>query len=112
MFAWNCQTNIKCLQECSLEFQKAIIKDIIEKVQAIVYDDSNNKPYFLILHRKLHWKGWEHPKGSIKKTDKSLENTVNREIKELSGAQYEEYYKKAKSFIDDVLPRVKEDKKI
>ncbi len=39
---------------------------------------------YLFLHRKLHWKGWEFPKGG-KLTREKLENTVKREIKEETG---------------------------
>ena len=40
----------------------------------------------LILKRKLHWKGWEFPKGGIEKSDgKNLIKTVKRELKEETG---------------------------
>lgn len=41
---------------------------------------------YLILKRKLHWKGWEFPKGGIEKSDgKNLAMTVRRELKEETG---------------------------
>ncbi|UZE94178.1 MAG: NUDIX domain-containing protein [Candidatus Pacearchaeota archaeon] len=39
---------------------------------------------YLLLHRKLHWKGWEFPKGG-KKEKEILENTVKREVREETG---------------------------
>jgi len=39
---------------------------------------------FLLLHRKLHWKGWEFPKGGIKRGE-SKEKAALREVKEETG---------------------------
>jgi len=39
---------------------------------------------YLLLHRKLHWSGWEFPKGGSLAREKT-ENTVKREIKEETG---------------------------
>jgi len=39
---------------------------------------------YLILKRKLHWKGWEFVKGGLKKSEKILD-AVKREIKEETG---------------------------
>ena len=39
---------------------------------------------YLILKRKLHWKGWEFPKGKIEKGEKKV-NAVKRELKEETG---------------------------
>ncbi len=36
---------------------------------------------YLLLKRKLHWEGWEFPKGGIEKGEKALE-AAKREIKE------------------------------
>jgi len=41
---------------------------------------------YLLLHRKLHWCGWEFPKGG-KLAKEKLENTVKREIKEETGLE-------------------------
>lgn len=38
---------------------------------------------YLLLHRILHWNGWEFPKGGIEK--ERIENAVRRETKEESG---------------------------
>ncbi|MFH1311136.1 MAG: NUDIX domain-containing protein [Nanoarchaeota archaeon] len=39
---------------------------------------------YLILKRKLHWKGWEFPKGAIEKKE-SIIKTIKRELKEETG---------------------------
>ena len=39
---------------------------------------------YLLLHRRLHWRGWEFPKGGILAREKP-EHTVAREIKEETG---------------------------
>ncbi len=39
---------------------------------------------YLLLHRKLHWKGWEFPKGGLLARE-NLEHAVIREIKEETG---------------------------
>jgi len=53
----------------------------IKKVQAIIYNLKGGKFYFLILHRVLHWKGWEFLKGTLKKGE-TLKQAMQREIKE------------------------------
>jgi len=42
------------------------------------------KPEFLLLHRKLHWTGWEFCKGKKEKGETVLE-TAEREIREETG---------------------------
>jgi 8-oxo-dGTP pyrophosphatase MutT (NUDIX family) len=39
---------------------------------------------YILLKRKLHWKGWEFPKGKIEKGE-SKEETARREAKEETG---------------------------
>lgn len=39
---------------------------------------------YLILKRKLHWKGWEFPKGAVNFLEKK-KSAVKREIKEETG---------------------------
>ena len=46
-------------------------------VFCVVYADSQ----FLLLHRKLNWKGWEFCKGGIRKNE-TPEQAVKREIRE------------------------------
>lgn len=53
-------------------------------VFVVAYARKNNKIYYLILKRKLHWKGWEFPKGGVKIFEPKM-NAVKREIKEETG---------------------------
>jgi 8-oxo-dGTP pyrophosphatase MutT (NUDIX family) len=57
---------------------------VIKKVAAVIYDTKHGKPYFLILHRVLHWRGWELHKGTIE-GDESFKETLKREIREETG---------------------------
>jgi len=52
----------------------------------VVYklDKSSNKPIYLLLKRKKHWKGWEFTKGGIEKGETEKE-TLKREVKEECG---------------------------
>lgn len=56
----------------------------MKKVRAIIYDIRNGKPYFLILHRILRWKGWEFLKETVKKGE-TPRQTIIRGIKEETG---------------------------
>lgn len=53
-------------------------------VFVVVYAKEKSKIYYLILKRKLHWKGWEFPKGGLKKIE-TKKRAVKREIKEETG---------------------------
>lgn len=48
------------------------------------YAITKNKIEYLILKRKLHWKGWEFPKGGIKNAE-TQKQAVKRELKEETG---------------------------
>ena len=50
----------------------------------VTYRITEGKPEYLILKRKLHWNGWEFPKGGIKKFE-SDRRTVKRELLEETG---------------------------
>ena len=50
----------------------------------VVYSIRKNKIEYLILKRKLHWSGWEFPKGG-KKSSESYKKSVRREILEETG---------------------------
>lgn len=48
------------------------------------YIDKDNKIYYLLLKRKLHWKGYEFCKGGIEGKETNIK-TVKREIFEETG---------------------------
>lgn len=50
----------------------------------VTYKLKNGKPLYLILKRKLHWAGYEFPKGGIEKFE-FPRKTVKREIFEETG---------------------------
>jgi len=52
----------------------------------VVYrlDKHLNRPIYLILNRKKHWKGWEFTKGGIEKGE-TEKKTLFREVKEECG---------------------------
>ena len=51
----------------------------------VTYAIEKNKIYFLTLKRKLHWKGWEFPKGGIEENEKYFD-AVKRELFEETGS--------------------------
>ena len=53
-------------------------------VFVVIYKKQNNQIKYLILKRKLHWKGWEFTKGGVEKEETEM-LTVMREVKEESG---------------------------
>lgn len=53
-------------------------------VFVVAYARKNNSVEYLLLKRKLHWKGWEFPKGKIEKGEKKIE-TAKRELQEETG---------------------------
>ena len=53
-------------------------------VFVVVYRKEKNKILYLVLKRKLHWIGWEFPKGGVEKKE-NLFKTVKREVFEESG---------------------------
>jgi len=55
-----------------------------KSVFIVTYSKSKNKISYLILKRKLHWKGWEFPKGGIKSFE-TKKRAIKREIKEETG---------------------------
>lgn len=55
-----------------------------KSVFVVVYRKSEKGTRYLLLKRKLHWRGWEFPKGGIGKNEKVSE-TIEREIKEETG---------------------------
>ncbi len=59
--------------EINSKFRKAVF--------IVTYSIQKNKIYYLVLKRKLHWKGWEFPKGGIDFPE-SKKSAVKRELKE------------------------------
>jgi 8-oxo-dGTP pyrophosphatase MutT (NUDIX family) len=50
----------------------------------VVYSEEHGKIKYLILKRKLHWKGWEFPKGGIEKNE-PINKAIIREAREETG---------------------------
>jgi 8-oxo-dGTP pyrophosphatase MutT (NUDIX family) len=59
-----------------MKFRKAVF--------IVVYSKHNSRTRYLILKRKLHWKGWEFPKGGVKLAE-TKRMAVRRETKEETG---------------------------
>ena len=55
-----------------------------KSVFIVVYRKTEKGILYLILKRKLHWSGWEFPKGGIE-PDEKIEETIKRELKEETG---------------------------
>jgi len=53
-------------------------------VFVLLYSKTKKWIEYLLLKRKLHWKGWEFPKGKIEPGEKKVE-TARRELKEETG---------------------------
>lgn len=62
-------------------------------VGLIVFDGEK----FLILHRKLNWKGWEYPKGGIEEGE-THEEAIKRELWEETGLEKYELIGKISEF--------------
>ena len=52
----------------------------------VAYSKTKDKVEYLLLKRKLHWKGWEFPKGKIESGESKIE-TAKRELKEETGLE-------------------------
>jgi len=50
----------------------------------VTYSRTKEEIKYLILKRKLHWVGWEFPKGGLEKNE-SMSKAIKREIKEETG---------------------------
>ncbi|MEM3113213.1 MAG: NUDIX domain-containing protein [Candidatus Pacearchaeota archaeon] len=60
------------------------IKKYRKAIFIVVYKKINNKILYLLLKRKMHWIGWEFPKGGIEFFE-TRRKTVKREVKEETG---------------------------
>ena len=65
----------------------------VHGVAAIIFAEKDGQRKFLILHRILHWKGWEFVKGHID-PDETEEQAVLREVEEETGLKKVEIFKK------------------
>ena len=78
-----------------------------KSVFLVIYFIKNKKIEYLILRRKLHWIGWEFPKGGINFFE-SEKHAVKRELNEETGLtavkikrfENSEKYKYKKKFLD------------
>jgi 8-oxo-dGTP pyrophosphatase MutT (NUDIX family) len=52
----------------------------------VTYTKQKDKIYYLVLKRKLHWKGWEFPKGGINFLE-TKKRAIKREVKEETGLE-------------------------
>ncbi len=50
----------------------------------VVYRKTEKGIKYLVLKRKLHWSGWEFPKGGIEPSEE-IESAIKREMKEETG---------------------------
>lgn len=60
------------------------MKNYRKSVFVVVYSKEFDEIRYLVLERKLHWRGWEFPKGGVKENEKE-EDAVKREVKEETG---------------------------
>jgi len=76
-----------------MESKKEKIKKSYRKaVFVVVYRKERNNLLYLILKRKLHWKGWEFPKGGVKNKE-TIKQTITREVKEETGQNLVKIFK-------------------
>ncbi len=57
-----------------------------KSVFIVVYKKVRGKVLYLVLKRKLHWQGWEFPKGGVRRFE-FRKSAVRREIKEEAGLE-------------------------
>lgn len=94
-----------------LEHKRSSIFCVRRGVSAIVFIDLNGKREYLLLKRKLNWKGWEFLKGG-KRENESEWDCLKREIKEEAGiskfkakkTKYIHEFKYKKEYMKDSLP--------
>lgn len=70
--------NNKIKSKPNLKYRQGVFIVVFRK------NKEENKIEYALLKRKLHWKGWEFPKGGIEKNE-SLLKTITRECFEETG---------------------------
>jgi 8-oxo-dGTP pyrophosphatase MutT (NUDIX family) len=73
------------VQEVKMKMKNKYRKGVF----CVIYHGNNKKPQFLLLHRKLHWHGWEFCKGK-RKNGETASQAAKREIKEETGQTVKE----------------------
>ena len=63
-----------------MSFKKSLRKGVF----IVVYQFVKGKPLYLVLRRKLHWVGWEFPKGGVERFE-TKKHAVKREGMEETG---------------------------
>ena len=81
-----------------------ILKKLLYRkaVFLVIYKIEKNKIKYLLLKRKLHWKGWEFSKGGKEKKE-TYNQTILRELKEETGikpVKIKKHNKKGTFFYD------------
>ena len=64
-----------------------------KSVFIVVYTREDNRIKYLVLQRKLHWRGWEFPKEGIEKNENE-ENAARRGVREETGLNIKGQIKK------------------
>ena len=60
------------------------MKTYRKAISAVCYRREKQQILYLLLKRKLHWKGWEFPKGGVDRGE-TMRQAVLREVKEETG---------------------------
>lgn len=73
--------NLQFKKEVKMRSKKSKFR---KGVFIVTYRKEKGKILYLILKRKLHWKGWEFPKGGAE-ANETLKQTALRELREETG---------------------------
>jgi len=73
-----------------------IDKKYRRSVFVVVYKKIGNERIYLVLKRKLHWRGYEFPKGGIENYETDMD-AVKREVSEETGLKIKKIFKHEKS---------------
>jgi 8-oxo-dGTP pyrophosphatase MutT (NUDIX family) len=87
-----------------------LLPEKIFRIVSVVFKKQNNETIFLLLHRCLHWNGWELVKGQLEGNE-SPEEAAQREVFEETGLKNIRIVKKidhAMRFFDRVQKKESE----